>query len=390
VRFLFSSTPEQSHLAPQIPLALELQRRGHEVLVACGATLGRFAERAGLATVPAGLDLDPDRLGAGGKLGVTPPPDLTPETMFRWVTRAVFVERFATALAGDLRGIAEEWHPEVMVRDRAEFAAWVVGEALGVPVVTVTFGRLPHPALDGEVASDALQELRRSQGLPPDPDLSTLYGGPVLVGAPPSYAEPEVPLVATVSFVRPMLYDATGDEVLPRWVAELGDRPVVYATLGNINNRDSTFRLLLAALADEPIDLIVTVGRSVDPAAFGSLPEEVHVERYIPQSLLLAHVDAVVCHAGYNTVMGALNLGLPLVLAPFSADQPIHAQRCVELGVGRRVHTQPVDPVEIRAATRAVLDQSSYREAAQGVQREIAALPDIRAAADIAESAVHS
>jgi hypothetical protein len=107
------------------------------LLVACGATLGRFAERAGLATVPAGLDLDPHPLGAGGKLGVTPPPDPTPETMFCWATRAVFVETFAAALAGDLRGIAEEWRPDVMVRDRGEFAAWVVGEAIG-PLMSVS------------------------------------------------------------------------------------------------------------------------------------------------------------------------------------------------------------------------------------------------------------
>jgi UDP:flavonoid glycosyltransferase YjiC (YdhE family) len=247
LRFLVSSTPEQSHLAPQLPLALELQRRGHEVLVACSATLGQFAQRAGLTAVPAGLDLDPHRLG--GKVGVTPPPDLTPESMIRWATRAVFVEKFAAALSVDLRRIAEDWRPDVMVRDRGEYAAWVVGEAVGVPVVTVTFGRLPNPAFDVEAAGDALQELRRTQGLDPDPELSTLYAGPVLVGAPRSYAEPGVPELPTVSFVQPMLYDNSGDDAMPDWVADLGSRPAVYVTLGNIINRESAFRLFLDALA---------------------------------------------------------------------------------------------------------------------------------------------
>jgi MGT family glycosyltransferase len=137
----------------------------------------------------------------------------------------------------------------------------------------------------------------------------------------------------------------------------------------------------------EPIDLIVTVGRSVDPAAFGPLPANVHVEQYVPHSLLFVSVDAVVCHGGFNTVMGALTLGRPLVLAPLSADQPVHARRCAALGVGRVVDGQALDPAEIRAATRAVLEDPSYREAAQRIQREIAALPDIRAAADIAERA---
>jgi UDP:flavonoid glycosyltransferase YjiC (YdhE family) len=85
--------------------------------------------------------------------------------------------------------------------------------------------------------------------------------------------------------------------------------------------------------------------------------------------------------------MGALTLGRPLVLAPLSADQPVHARRCAALGVGRVVDAQALDPAEIRAATRAVLEDPSYREAAQRIQREMAALPDIRAAADIAERA---
>ena len=181
MRVLVSSTPEYSHLTPQIPLALELQSRGHEVLVACSSKLGDYAQQIGLEAVRAGLDLDPDRLGTDRQLDVTPPADLTGETFARWVTRAVFVEKFAGSLADDLRRIAEDWRPDVMVRDRGEFAAWVVGEAVGVAVVTVTFGRLPDPARDAEVAGDAFPELRRSQGLGPDPELSTLYTGPVLV-----------------------------------------------------------------------------------------------------------------------------------------------------------------------------------------------------------------
>jgi UDP:flavonoid glycosyltransferase YjiC (YdhE family) len=387
VRVLISSTPEQSHLAPQIPLALEFQRRGHQVLVACGAKLGRFAERSGLASIPAGLDLDPDRLGTDRQLDVTPPADVTPEMLARWATRAVFVEKFAAALAGDLRRVAEDWRPDVMMRDRGEFAAWVVGEAVGIPVVTITFGRLPDPANDVDVAGDAFQELRRSQGLRPDPELSTLYGGPVLVPAPRIYMEPAIPVLPTVSFVQPMLHDTIGVDELPAWVADLGSRPAVYVTLGNIVNREDAFRAFLEALSDEPIDLIVTVGRSVDPTAYGRLPANVHVEQYIPQSLLLASVDAVVCHGGFNTVMGALTLGRPLVLAPFGADQPVHARRCAALGVGRVVDAQRLDSPEIRAATLAVLEDRSYREAAQRLQREIAALPDIGAAADIAERA---
>ncbi len=113
---MISSTPEQGHLAPQMPLALELQRRGHEVLVVCGAGVGQYARQIGIRTA-AGLDLDPDRLGAD--LDLRPPPDVSLSSVDRWARRVVFVETFAAALAGDLRRIAEDWRPDVMMRDRS-------------------------------------------------------------------------------------------------------------------------------------------------------------------------------------------------------------------------------------------------------------------------------
>jgi len=368
-----------------MPLALELQRRGHEVLAVCGARVGQYARQIGIRTVAAGLDLDPDRLGAD--LDLRPPADVSPSSVDRWARRVVFVETFAAALAGDLRRIAEEWRPDVMMRDRSEYAAWVVGDALGIPVVTLTFGRLPEPNDELETAGEALQELRRTQGLGPDPDLSTLYAGPVLVPAPRSYVDPTSRVLSTVSFVQPTLLDTVGAGGLPAWVADLGSRPVVYLTLGNIINRQHLFRPFLEALSHEPADLIVTVGRSIDPGALGPLSANVHVEQYVPNSLLLPSVDVVACHGGFNTVMGALMFGRPLILAPIAADQPEHAQRCAALGVGRVINAETLDPAEIRAATRSVLDEPSYRAAAQELQRQIMALPDVEAAAAIVEGA---
>ncbi len=389
MRVLLSSTPEYSHLAPQLPLALELQARGHDVLIACSRRLGEHAGRQGLRSLACGLDLDPDRVSFPD-LGVDIPPDLTPQTTSRWAVRAIFAETFAPPMARDLRRIAEEFRPQVMIRDRGEYASWAVACALDVPALTLTFGLLPDRSHDAH-ARDALDALRGQQGLSPDPSLSTLYRAPVLVPAPPGYADTGVGILPSVHFVQPMLHDASGDERLPAWASTLGSRPVVYVTMGNIFNRPAVFKAVIEALASEAIDVIVTVGRRLDPARFGAQPENVHIERYIPQSLLLDHVDAVVCHGGFNTVMGALRAGVPLVIAPLGADQPLHAQRCRALGAGLVVGATPLDPTEVRAAVRAVLENGAMREAARSVAAEIARLPDLVGAAGIVErAAVHA
>jgi hypothetical protein len=91
-------------------------------------------------------------------LGIEVPADLTPETSSKWAVRALFAETFAPPMARKLRRIAEEFRPDVMIRDRGEYASWAVSHALGVPGITLTFGLLPDLGLDAN-ARDALDEL---------------------------------------------------------------------------------------------------------------------------------------------------------------------------------------------------------------------------------------
>jgi MGT family glycosyltransferase len=289
-------------------------------------------------------------------------------------------------MARDLRRVAEEFRPDVMIRDRGEYASWAVSHALRVPGITLTFGLLPDRRLDSN-ARDALNELRRQQGLEPDASLATLYDAPVLVPAPRTYADTGVPVLPSVRFVQPLLQDVSGEERLPAWVSGLGRRPVVYVTMGNIFNHPRPFKTVIEALASEPIDVIATIGRALDPTRLGTQPDNVRIERYIPQSLLLERVDAVVCHGGFGTVMGTLRAGIPLVIAPFGADQPIHARRCKALGAAVVVGVAPLDAAEICTAVRAVLADRGIRESARVIAADIAGLPDVGGAAEIVERA---
>jgi MGT family glycosyltransferase len=174
---------------------------------------------------------------------------------------------------------------------------------------------------------------------------------------------------------------------VPEWIGTL-ERPLVYVTLGTVFNQHRALFLRIAeALAGEDVDVVMTVGRNVDPAALGPLPANVHAARYIPQSLLLDRAAAVVTHGGFNTVMAALTFGVPVCCIPLSTDHPINAQRCVELGVGTACTTwtppggwpvarpEDVAPEAIRDNVRAVLDDPGYRVAAHRLRDEIAELP---------------
>ncbi len=212
-----------------------------------------------------------------------------------------------------------------------------------------------------------------------------------LAAVPPRFLHHEAWISPVSHFLRPSIFDRSGDEGLPAWLAGLPPRPTIHATLGTIFNRAGPgrgrdpFQDIIAALRDEPVNLVVTVGRNVDPARFGPQPPQVRVERYVPQTLLLPHCAAVVAHGGWNTIMAALDHGLPLVLLPLGADQPHNARHCVALGVGRALAPDDRTPGAIREAVRAVLADPSYHRQAAQLREELRALPGPEAAVALLE-----
>ncbi|HEX8935250.1 MAG TPA: nucleotide disphospho-sugar-binding domain-containing protein, partial [Pseudonocardiaceae bacterium] len=94
------------------------------------------------------------------------------------------------------------------------------------------------------------------------------------------------------------------------------------------------------------------------------------------------HLDAVVSHAGHNTVCEALAYGVPLVLAPIRDDQPVIARQVTDAGAGVRVRFGRVGTTELQEAITTVLDDPSYRGAARRVQASFAAAGGAATAAD--------
>ncbi len=196
------------------------------------------------------------------------------------------------------------------------------------------------------------------------------------------------------------MFDHAGGGALPAWVARLPKRPTVYVTMGTVFNRiPGLFGALLGALASEPLNLIVTVGHNQDPAAFGPQPPHVHIERYIPQSLLFPYCDAVVTHGGFNTVMAALAQGVPLVVVPLAADQGQNATRVAATGMGRalpflpEVTTLPrcgdlakgpgFSPGALRDAVLDVLENPAYRTRARQLRDEAQGQPGMERAVEL-------
>jgi UDP:flavonoid glycosyltransferase YjiC (YdhE family) len=290
--------------------------------------------------------------------------------------REGYAGRTARERADAVLKLCEAWRPDLLVCDEMDFGALVAAERAEVPYATVVCigsGSFVWP----ELVTEPLNELRATHGLPPDPELVMLHRYLVLAPFPPSFRDPANPLPPTGHTIRPVLAEAGASEVEPAWLAELAVRPIVYFTLGTIFNLESgdLFERVLAALSGLPMSVVVTVGRELEPQALGPQPANVRVERYVPQSLLLPHCDLVVSHAGSGSVVGALAHGLPMVLLPIGADQPLNAARCRELHVARVLDPFQATAADVSKAVSDVLSDPSYRRNAQRLKAEVEASP---------------
>ncbi len=370
MRVLFTTQPESGHWHPLIPLARALGAAGHEVAFATTPAGCAAIATIGMGCIPVGADESADVVAERrARLAVLAPEDRAP--VF-W--SEIFPRTRAELVLLDLLAVIRAWQPSLVVRDFVEFAGCVAAEREGLPHAAIQIAAW-RPRLHSLLVAP-LDRLRQSVGLAPDPDLAMPYRYLMLTTAPPSYRDPSALLPPTAQSLQPIVFDQSGQERLPGWAYCLPTRPTVYATMGTVANQvPGVLEAILAGLREEPITLIMTTGRDRDPAALGPQPSNVHLERYVPQSLLFPYCDLVVTHGGTGTVMAALGHGLPMVILPVAADQPDNARRCVDLGVAEAVKTDERAPETIRAATRKVLADPRYRENAARLRDEIQTMP---------------
>jgi MGT family glycosyltransferase len=148
-------------------------------------------------------------------------------------------------------------------------------------------------------------------------------------------------------------------------------RPLVYVAMGTFfNYAREVFLTAIEALADEPVDVIVSTGRGyVSPADLEPLPDNVVVHEFVDSREVLAVADAHVTHGGGSSVHESLMAGVPMVCIPLGSDQFIWSRRVAELGAGQVVSTTPA---AIRDGVRHVLEDKASRRRAEEVGRRLA------------------
>ncbi len=369
LRVLVTSTPGAGHLGPLAPLAAALQAAGHQVLWATAEEACDRVRAMGFDAVACGM-------GVGGRREALAPqmPEimaLDPRQRRPRYFVGLFAEIAAPRMHADLTAVFDSFQPDVVIHETAELAAAPLATGRSIPHVTVAFSGA-HQQSVLKRALDAMDQIWVANGIA-EPSVSDLFGALYLHPFPGSFGPP--PAGVTSLLIRPG--SAGGSDDAPDWLSVLGpERPLVYLTAGTeVTSQAAPWCASFEALAGLDVNAVATIGPLVDPASLGTVPDNVRVERFVPQHVLLSRAAVVASHGGAGTVLGAAAHGVPQVLCPMAADQWDNADAVSRSGSGVVCELEHRDASSLAAAFQRALLETEMRSAAGLVAAEIAAMP---------------
>ncbi|TMF89671.1 MAG: hypothetical protein E6I07_04315 [Chloroflexi bacterium] len=170
----------------------------------------------------------------------------------------------------------------------------------------------------------------------------------------------------------------------PPYLNEPGDPWVLVSISSQLQDDLPLAEAALAALADRPVRVLLTVGPDHDPSEVSERPGNARIERTVPHSAVLERAELLISHAGHGSVMKALWHGRPMVLIPWGRDQPGVAARAQALGVADVVpRTEATRETLAAAVDRVSVNAEMRNTAATHSARLRATDPPARAAARI-------
>lgn len=408
-------------LYPYVAVALGLQERGHEVVMATSPCYQKKIDSLGLNFRPVRPDSDwlsdPDKVRRFSH----------PRVGLLRVGRELLIPTLRESYEDTLAAAAGA---DLLVTMLANYATRLVAEKTQTPWVSAVhiplafFSAYDSPVLElapvlsrklkclgpafwgplfwlGKRASRFLARpwyrLRAEIGLPPTKEGNPLADShsPLLVLALFSHLladkQPDWPAQTFVTGFP--FYDNDRKAGLPLALARFlddGPPPVVFTLGSAVSMNAGSFYEDSAACAqriDRRAVLILGKGKRDFQA---SLPKEAIAVDYAPFAELFPRAAAVVHHGGVGTTGLALRSGCPMLVVPFAWDQPDNGERATRLGIARTVPKNRYTVDRGARELQELLENPAYARKALEVGEQIRRENGVRAACDALENLIQS
>jgi UDP:flavonoid glycosyltransferase YjiC (YdhE family) len=404
VRIVLSNIGTFGDINPLIAIALELKRRGHQPVMAVPALYEP-------KIVPLGLEFHAVR------------PNLDPQN-------TLLAEMIYDVRKGTERGLREFLFPalrqtyddltaatttperaDLMLLGELNYAGPLVAEVTGIPWASYVLAPLSFfSAFDPPVLPMYPRLARADKAVPgmgrairrlarlvsrkwPQPiyDLRRELGLPR--GSNPLFDAKHSPDLVLALFSRVLgqeqsdwpantkitgfcFYDSdAGNAALPphleKFLAD-GPAPLVF-TLGSAAVLAAGRFYEYGARAAERLGMraVLLIGSDARNRPRHPLSDSICVAEYAPYSALFSRASAVIHQGGVGTTAQCLKAGKPMLIMPYSHDQPDNARRMHRLKVARIIQRRYFTPLRVAKKLRLLLEKPIYAHRAEQVAQRL-------------------
>ncbi|MFE0023837.1 macrolide family glycosyltransferase [Amycolatopsis sp. NPDC059021] len=374
-----------SHIYPSLGVIRELVARGHRVSYVVGEPLADLVAPTGaeVVTHPTIFPL--------GEAAVWPE---EPAEAMR-----VFLDE-AIAVFPRLTEVYDDDRPDLLLYDIGGLPAPVLGRRYDVPAVQLSptlvawegyredMAEVMEPIQNSPSGKDyhaAYSVWLKENGIDQDPwDWISLPEH--ILSLIPRAMQPNAGRVSdAVRFVGPCLDE---NRLADRsWTPPADGKRVLLVSFGTaFNDQLDVYRACVEAFGDSDWHVVMSIGKHVDPADLGPLPDSFEAYPQVPQLAVLDAASAFITHAGMGGCTESLWYGVPTVAIPQAADQFGNAAKLEELGVGKHLPAEEVTAATLRSAVDEVAGSPAVAARLAELKAEIRSHGGVRAAADAVES----
>jgi UDP:flavonoid glycosyltransferase YjiC (YdhE family) len=186
-------------------------------------------------------------------------------------------------------------------------------------------------------------------------------------------------------------YDAdAGNAKLPAHLEEFvasGEPPVVF-TLGSaaVLAAGDFYEVSAKAAIELGTRAVLLIGSDKRNKPKQDLPATICAAEYAPYSALFSRASLVVHQGGVGTVGQCLRAGKPMLIMPYSHDQPDNARRMKRLGVAKVIEKSSYTPKKVTRKLRKMLDDPELAERARNVAEQLRGEDGVKTACDALEA----
>ena len=418
MRIVLSNIGTFGDINPLIAIALELRRRGHVAVMALPAVYEPKIR-------PLGLEFHAVR------------PDIDP-------TNTILVEMVYDVKKGTEHGLRDFLFPvlrqtyddlldaatkperaDLLLLGELNYAGPLVAEVTGIPWASYVLAPLSFfSAFDPPVLPMYSRLARADKAVPglgrvirrlarfvsrkwPEPIYELRRELGLARGANPLFDAKHSPYLVLALFSRVLgveqkdwpehtritgfcYYDAdAGNQALPVELEAFlaaGPPPVVF-TLGSaaVLAAGKFYEFSAKAAIRLGIRAVLLIGTDPRNRPRQTLPESICVTEYAPYSALFSRSALVVHQGGVGTTAQCLRAGRPMLIMPYSHDQPDNSRRMQRLKVARVVQRGNYTPMRVARKLKAMLDEPRFARRAQSVANRLGQEDGVRSACDALE-----